>query len=507
MQEELKATKELLDQREAEILLLQKHKSRLELLASRASDSSLGRNADGLSCSVFEDPSRQALLAPDKIVELEAAQSLAAKRLEELQSMERERLQLIYNNNMLQESIKRMPEELIKEPRRTHDLLQEISFLKLENSRLKRAMLDLEEKFNGVIKQRDARIVEVEISMTNKRVDFNKTFDSIQAEASRMRRERDNMRELYEHANSQVLAASKTMSHFQAIIEKLQSKCDTYEAQADRLTRIFNKLDVLSSSEDNEDLRETIRSLKDSENELYQELETIGRSFDDLANQNQLLSKQLAERDEALGKLTSEKLRAEFSSVQARKDAEIALQKAQTIEVSSIERIANTESLEIRLRRDIAEIENKLLAKQVEDEKMQQALQELKVENLKAKSQLEHLSSLKPEERLAESMKQLEAIKVEKRRLEDELSVVKGRLKRYSGSKDASLDDLEKELAMYKKLMKCNSCHTRDKNAIITKCMHVFCRPCLDSRIETRQRKCPNCGESFGANDVRNIYL
>lgn len=494
-------------QREAEILSVQKHKNRIELIAARASDSSSGGNVDGLLCLVSEDPARQALLAPDKIIELEMAQSLAARRLEELQAMEGERLQLIHKITLLQESIKRMPEELIREPRRAHDLLQEIGSLKLENSRLKRGILDLEEKFSSAIKKRDARIVDIESSMTNKRVDLNKAFDSIQAEASRMRRERDNMRELYEHANSQVLAASKTMSHFQAIIVKLQSKCDTYDAQADRLARILNKLGELSSSGDDKDLQDTIRSLKDNENELYQELETIGRSFDDLANQNQLLSKQLAERDEALSKLMSEKLRAEFSSVQARKDAEIAMQKAQAVEVSSIERIANAESLEAHLRKDITEIENRFLTKQVEDEKMQQALQDLKIENLKTRSQLEHLGSLRLEEGLAESMRQLEAIRTDKKRLEDELTIVRGRLKKYSGSKDASSDDLEKELAMYKKLMKCNSCHTRDKNAIIAKCMHVFCRPCLESRIETRQRKCPNCGESFGANDVRNIYL
>lgn len=65
----------------------------------------------------------------------------------------------------------------------------------------------------------------------------------------------------------------------------------------------------------------------------------------------------------------------------------------------------------------------------------------------------------------------------------------------------------EEELQMYKKLLRCNSCHIREKNAVLTKCMHVFCRKCLEDRMETRQRKCPNCGDAFGASDIRTIYL
>ena len=63
------------------------------------------------------------------------------------------------------------------------------------------------------------------------------------------------------------------------------------------------------------------------------------------------------------------------------------------------------------------------------------------------------------------------------------------------------------ELEMYRKLLKCNSCHLNDKSTVLLKCMHVFCRPCIDTRLETRQRKCPNCGESFGVADVKAIYL
>lgn len=95
----------------------------------------------------------------------------------------------------------------------------------------------------------------------------------------------------------------------------------------------------------------------------------------------------------------------------------------------------------------------------------------------------------------------------EKKRLSEELSIANKKLEAYSESGVGLVKDLEEELGNYKKLMKCNSCHIRDKNAVILKCMHCFCKNCLDIRLETRQRKCPNCGDAFGANDVKQIFL
>lgn len=100
-----------------------------------------------------------------------------------------------------------------------------------------------------------------------------------------------------------------------------------------------------------------------------------------------------------------------------------------------------------------------------------------------------------------------EQLDFEKRRLAEELSIASKKLEVYAQSGVGIVKELEEELGNYKKLMKCNSCHTRDKNAVILKCMHCFCKTCLDIRLETRQRKCPNCGDAFGANDVKQIFL
>jgi E3 ubiquitin-protein ligase BRE1 len=72
-----------------------------------------------------------------------------------------------------------------------------------------------------------------------------------------------------------------------------------------------------------------------------------------------------------------------------------------------------------------------------------------------------------------------------------------------NGQSSEVLEDLEK----CRKLLRCIACDQRYKDTVITKCMHVFCKDCVDLRIKTRQRQCPACGEYFNANDVKRIYL
>lgn len=53
----------------------------------------------------------------------------------------------------------------------------------------------------------------------------------------------------------------------------------------------------------------------------------------------------------------------------------------------------------------------------------------------------------------------------------------------------------------------CPCCNTRKKDAVLTKCFHVFCFECVKTRYDTRQRKCPKCNAAFGANDFHRIYI
>ncbi|XP_078391614.1 histone-lysine N-methyltransferase SETD1A-like [Cetorhinus maximus] len=66
---------------------------------------------------------------------------------------------------------------------------------------------------------------------------------------------------------------------------------------------------------------------------------------------------------------------------------------------------------------------------------------------------------------------------------------------------------LMEEIKEYKAKLTCPCCNTRKKDAVLTKCFHVFCFECVKTRYDTRQRKCPKCNAAFGANDFHRIYI
>ncbi|KAG0221631.1 E3 ubiquitin-protein ligase bre1 [Mortierella sp. GBA43] len=96
-----------------------------------------------------------------------------------------------------------------------------------------------------------------------------------------------------------------------------------------------------------------------------------------------------------------------------------------------------------------------------------------------------------------------------RRRLVEETDAMKRRLEEQAKAEANAGENSEsaKQAARYLKLLKCTACDLNFKSHVIMRCMHVFCKPCMDSQLEFRQRKCPTCRESFGAKDVKEIYL
>ncbi|KAG2183310.1 hypothetical protein INT43_006315, partial [Umbelopsis isabellina] len=110
-------------------------------------------------------------------------------------------------------------------------------------------------------------------------------------------------------------------------------------------------------------------------------------------------------------------------------------------------------------------------------------------------------------ELIKERSKVLEDVFYQRCRIEEESELLKRRLDAMARVENPTEMKLAKEREEYKTLLKCSSCHLRFKSHVLLRCMHTFCKECLDTRIETRQRKCPNCGDSFGSNDVKQFFF
>lgn len=319
--------------------------------------------------------------------------------------------------------------------------------------------------------------------LKSSRSDLNEFIQNLEAEVARLRKDRDGIRVLYEQLNQQVGSLTRVNSQQSALLASL-----------DREKSLSTSIKTL---------RDNSSDAPPMEESLYSEIELLASALDEIKERNISLVKQLAERDEVNSKLLGEKLRSDFNAAQSKKEADIILQRAASIERSAASKIESLETTQKDILQELAATNVKVAEAELEVQKLKIDLSRTSDEHRSAANRLSKIAALDPTSRFEEATRELETALMEKRRLQDELEAYKKRIKNLA----PSTSSVEEELEIYKKLMKCNSCHLRDKNAVITKCMHVFCKVCLDSRIETRQRKCPNCGETFGQSDVKPIYL
>ena len=76
-----------------------------------------------------------------------------------------------------------------------------------------------------------------------------------------------------------------------------------------------------------------------------------------------------------------------------------------------------------------------------------------------------------------------------------------------SGSGTGLHKDMELVLDGFRRKVKCSLCMHNDKDAIISKCMHAFCRECIQRRLDNRNRKCPACALQFDYQSVKDLFL
>lgn len=448
--------------------------------------------------------------------ELEAAEKLAEMRLKDLETCEKARVEILIEKESLERRIADLPMEYLNNSSDIQSMQKEYTRLRKEVDDLKRSAEVISTRWEEQDAHLKDNLQKAELTMENRRREFLSTLDSIQSEASRLRKERDNMREAYERANSLVTANVRANGELQKNLEEVRSQVNVWKAKALRIKTLEEILTMLSNSEISIDSRskealDAIREIKEQESLIYGEIESLEKVFEGAQYTVERLTKQLSEKEEQISRLLGEKLRADFVVVQCKKDADIATQNATLLEKHALAQIEEFDKKNAEMRKKIEILESRLSQKTLEVEKLQHRMSEMRGEISQVQEKLKGISSKDHEKIIAEKTKISEAILFEKKRLEEEIERLRHQMRVVGLSSSPRTNNAtfgaEKELQIYKKLMKCNSCHLRDKNAVITKCMHVFCKQCLDTRIETRQRKCPNCGEAFGTSDVRMIYL
>uniref|UniRef100_A0A8C5UPV2 E3 ubiquitin protein ligase n=1 Tax=Microcebus murinus TaxID=30608 RepID=A0A8C5UPV2_MICMU len=313
----------------------------------------------------------------------------------------------------------------------------------------------------------------------------------------------------------QLMAAERKAK---AEVDELRSRIRELEERDRRESKKIADEDALrrirQAEEQIEHLQRKLGATKQEEEALLSEMDVTGQAFEDMQEQNGRLLQQLREKDDANFKLMSERIKANQIHKLLREEKDelgeqvLGLKSQVDAQLLTVQKL---EEKERALQGSLGGVEKELtLRSQALELNKRKAVEAAQLaEDLKV--QLEHVQTRLREIQpcLAESRAAREKESFNLKRAQEDISRLRRKLeKQRKVEVYADADEiLQEEIKEYKARLTCPCCNTRKKDAVLTKCFHVFCFECVRGRYEARQRKCPKCNAAFGAHDFHRIYI
>ncbi|KAM9304793.1 E3 ubiquitin-protein ligase BRE1B [Gastrophryne carolinensis] len=313
----------------------------------------------------------------------------------------------------------------------------------------------------------------------------------------------------------QLMAAERKTK---AEVEELRGRVQALEEKDRRERKKLADEEALRkikmAEEQIEHLQRKLSATKQEEEALLSEMDVTGQAFEDMQEQNIRLMQQLREKDDANFKLMSERIKSNQIHKLLREEKETLAEQVQGLKTQVDAQLLQVQKLEEReraLHNSMAAIEKELTLRSqgldVQKRKAVEAAQlaeDLKVQVEQMATTLRDTQGLVSDNRSAKD-KETYSLK----RAQEELSRLRRKLEKQKKMEVYADADqiLQEEIKEYRARLTCPCCNSRKKDAVLTKCFHVFCFECVKTRYETRQRKCPKCNAAFGAHDFHRIYI
>jgi len=257
------------------------------------------------------------------------------------------------------------------------------------------------------------------------------------------------------------------------------------------------------------------KNLLEHSNKPAQQIEALVERFESVSQSNLKLLKENDDKDKTNTMAKSEiiKLRQlnevykdeRLSLLRQVKDAEelgTASRRAVSLGEKIREEMIKQEEVCEGLQSEMVKVKNEAIkVKAVADEEQQhlqatlKALEEDKVNLVARCDELTKMNGLAANEKT-----QLEEkIMLDARKNQNNVGL--------SGSADADVKLLLQQNSILKGKLTCHVCNTREKDCIITRCNHMFCKQCIENNLSLRKRNCPACNTRYSDTDVKDIWL
>ncbi|XP_033830126.1 E3 ubiquitin-protein ligase BRE1A [Periophthalmus magnuspinnatus] len=314
----------------------------------------------------------------------------------------------------------------------------------------------------------------------------------------------------------QLMAAEKkTKSEAEELRQRLRELEERERREGKKMADEEALRKIRSVEEQIDILNKKLSIAKQEEDALLSEMDVTGQAFEDMQEQNIRLMQQLREKDDANFKLMSERIKSNQIHKLLKEEKEELADQLLTLKTqvdAQLQVVRKLEEKERLLQGTISTAERELALRTQALEMNKRKAQESALLSEEMRTQLEQVQqklTLVREEVVENSISR-EKESFNARRAQEDISKLRIKIEKAKkpAEKISNGDDiLNEEINEYKARLTCPCCNSRVKDAVLTKCFHVFCFECVKTRYDTRQRKCPKCNAAFGANDFHRIYI
>ncbi|KAJ5806019.1 uncharacterized protein N7503_003621 [Penicillium pulvis] len=479
--------------------------------------------SDGVQTKREESsPANGGTPAGDRSVELEESNNqlavMSEKQKEQLQKLETENANLLTQITEVKIKYSKLTDDdyaqtdLFKQLRSQYDdVVKRINHLEATN-------IQLREEAEKLHSERTSYKIQVEDEARSAMAEKDNQLVRAETDLARIRNVRDEIL-----ADLQMRKASQdqektTGSKLQELADAREARITALESETERLRLQIEGSKTSESVEDMsfEDLKAKHTSLERQYSMLETELSSMQmayKKFSTLASQKVI---DFGALEEKVSRLMAEKSKADqkyFAAMKSKEAREIEVRtlRVQNSKTSDIvaqlkDSEATTRSLLSNMEKQASETKEALNSVQEKHRSTQQQLTEstIVIEGLKRQiSELKALSTSK-DSTLGTTSSALRKAETEILGLKQSLADTK---KSLEGWKGKTLGNNESEYEMLRALALCTVCRRNFKNTAIKTCGHLFCNECVEERVSSRSRKCPNCNKSFGSNDYMHVTL
>ncbi|CAN8073015.1 unnamed protein product [Agarophyton chilense] len=471
---------------------------------------------------------------------LEAAKTLSENRLEELIQLQQENKRLISENEALRADISKRDAGIVPMKTILNTGLYQTMEATLQQLYLKERTWQVEKESQN--EKQEAERKQAQEDLAEAKANADKTTEDLRRQMGELRRiadaakvEKDKVVMTYEARKMEAGAAAAVITAAQKrtkVSEEMRHKLEKANKELlidmKTLRARVSEYEARITENSSGDTRELLSKLrKDIDEErarsagFMQEVESLSNMFGELESENEKLVKLLTEKEQVLSKVMAERLRGRQLLTTVKEENRV-LSQGREVDSDKIKALSHAvaaskkamqeaNAAALRAQQEASELTSVLeKRRRIADEAILSSRtanaekDEMKRERDVFAARVEHIQVSVSEDkfesnRLREQLRQLEQSSKD---LEEALE--RSRQNGRSGSTDTVRDEIIREL---RKKLNCSIVTNKPKEVVLLRCGHLFSRQCTDNLISTRNRKCPICGETFGKDDVRNVFF